>query len=366
MNTIIFFDTETTGLKKEDKLFQIAYSYVGIFNTNYGNFTINNQRKTVSKMVNPKIAITPEASMTTGISNSEVINKPYFEETLEYKEINNLSKKKDTYFLAYNSPFDVEMLKKDNIFLNEKNVIDLYRIAKHVFKKETILNRNNEEVPLTNNKLQYFRFLYDFDNNIDFIKLKKEYGLEKVDGHEALSDVLVLEHFYNVLKTKIQKYYKDKWFEKMLSLSKSPVLEPFITFGNVFEKGTSFNTCFTSTYEQYGRIKNGYDYLDWCVNNLSLSVDTLYSLKMHFFYHIIQGRIPFNKGFNKFVEYGIAFEQDKNKIKKGIEILNSNKNENQIRTKVIEELKKEYEQKKNEELGDWFPSFFQIRFLKNK
>ena len=152
----------------------------------------------------------------------------------------------------------------------------------------------------------------------------------------------------------------------MLDLTSKPVLEPNITFGNVFEKGTNFNHCLNTTYEQYGRVKNGFDYLDWCSENLSLSVDTAYSIKIHFFNNLINGKIPYNHKFLKYINYGLVFETDIDKINQGLNIINKPfEYHSSLQEKFISSMDKQYNENVDKELGDWFPALFQKRYVEH-
>ena len=357
---LIFGDTETSGLEPEDRIVQIAFSYIDKPHSNYGNsFFLNPKRYTFDELCNPGIDINPEASQYTGIFDCHVKNKKKLSETQSFKTLNKLLAKDNTYFIAYNAPFDVDMLEKDGLFIPTRKIIDLYRIVKHLYKDHKIKNRNGDDVPLANNKMQYFRGLLKFDEQEDFHSLVKEYGLDSIQSHTALSDVVVLEYFYHYI---CQEFNLS--FEEMLKLSNTPVLEPFITFGNVFEKGTPFEVCFSSTYEQYGRMKNGYDYLDWVSNNLTLSVDTKWSLKIHFFNALVSGTVPFNEKFLKYLNYGLIFEKNPDKIEKALSLLN--KEESYIfraRKEFISNLEVEVEELINAELGDRFPSLFLLNYL---
>jgi len=357
---LVFLDTETTGLEKDDKICQIAYSFKNVEKSNgYTQRKIN--RVIRNKLVNPGVSISPEAAMTTGITDFIVKDSPKFIETIEYKELEVLAKEKNTFFLAYNAPFDINMLLKDKLDISHKQVIDVYRIAKYLYKNKTIKNRNGETVSLSNNKLQYFRYLLKFDEQEDFKKLTKSYGIDKIQAHDALSDIIVLEYFYHYL---VKTFDLD--FPKVLELSNKPVLEPNINFGNVFEKGTPFETCLTSTYEQYGKTKNGYDYLDWCVNNLSLSVDTEYSVKIHFFNNIVKGTIPYNNNFLKYLNFGLVFEKDSEVIEKAVNIIHQDMDyQKTIIQKFLNSMNKQYEDNKDKELGDFFPYLFLKRYTEN-
>jgi len=360
INKFVFIDTETTGLLREDRACQIAYSYNN-FKRHYGNSLQTRERVTRNVMVNPQISISADASVTTGITNSMVMDKELFINTREYKELSLLAKEENTYFIAYNAPFDMDMLAKDGLDINPKNVIDLYRVVKHLYKNHTTTDRNDEEIPLSNNKLQYFRYLFNFDDKQNFKELVKDYGCEGVQAHDALGDIIVLEYFFDYVVDMF-----DLSLEEIIELSNKPVLEPNISFGNVFEKGTPFVECLTTTYEQYGRVKNGYDYLDWCSSNLSLSVDTEYSIKRHFFNLLIEDKIPYNNKFLKYINFGLVFETDQDKIEKGLEIIKQPLEYHQkLIKKFHDNMEKQYEENKNGELGDFFPFLFLKRFSEN-
>lgn len=369
--TIVFFDTETTGLKTEDKICEFAFSYKEKINSNYGSFSMPIRRRSYSKLVNPNISITPEASVTTGIKNSDVINEDNILDTKEFKIFKDLSKKKNSIFVAYNAPFDTDMFYKDSLILPEEQIIDLYRVVKHLYNGETIKNRNNEDEPLANNKLQYFRYLLNFDDQIDFKNLVKDYGLNEIQAHTALSDVIVLEYFFYYIKETFKLSNDD-----LLSLSNKLVLERNVSFGNVFEKGSDFNSCFTETYTQFGKEKIGYDYFDWCSKNLTFSVDTLFSLKTYFFRNIINGNIPYKSNFLGYINFGLVFDdidfEDDNIISFFEDYSNilGERSLNEYKTfltnAMIKKLDKELEDKVNEELSERFPSYFLYKTLTSK
>ncbi|MBT5490880.1 3'-5' exonuclease [bacterium] len=361
----IFFDTETTGLEVEDRIFELAFSYKDRKKSNYGNnFFYPIERYSHSSKFNPGLDISVEAAMTTNVMNNQVKGLAPFKDTDIQTTFKKLSEDKNYTFIAYNAPFDINMIEKEDISIDHKQVIDLYRVAKHLFKNETILDRNGEKKPLGSNKLQYFRYLFEFDEQPDFKILLKEYGLEEIKAHEALSDVIILEYFYHFIKKKF-----NLSIEEIKEFSQKPVLEPYISFGNVFEKGTSFETCFTSTYEQYGKTKNGFDYLDWCSNNLTLSVDTEFSVKMHFYFNIVQGNVPFLNKFERYLNYGIVFDTNEENIKTALKILKKDENYIEVlKSSFKSSMDKKYQENKNGELGDKFPYLFLSRyidFLKN-
>ena len=165
----IFFDTETTGLEVEDRIFELAFSYKDRKKSNYGNnFFYPIERYSHSSKFNPGLDISVEAAMTTNVMNNQVKGLAPFKDTDIQTTFKKLSEDKNYTFIAYNAPFDINMIEKEDISIDHKQVIDLYRVAKHLFKNETILDRNGEKKPLGSNKLQYFRYLFEFDEQPDF------------------------------------------------------------------------------------------------------------------------------------------------------------------------------------------------------
>ena len=365
---LIFFDTETTGLEKIDRICEVALSYKYKYKYRYGNFNLPKKRYILEKLVKPPVSITPEAAMTTGITNEIVKDKELFKNTKEYKKIKTLLNEDNIYFIAYNAPFDQNMFYKEGLKIPKHKIIDLYRVMKHLYNGATKINRNGEKEPLANNKLQYFRYLLEFDKHEDFQLLVKDYGLNKIQAHTALSDIIVLEYLFYFIIKKFKLSFQD-----ILNLSSSLVLEKNITFGNVFEKGKDFNSCFSETYIQYGKEKKGYEYLDWCSNNLNLSVDIEYSLKIYFFRNIINGNIEYKPKYLKYINFAICFEKNKEIIKKAINLLKEegiiskdtsiNEHENYLKNKFIEKLKKEKEEKKDLELGEKYPTILMLEIL---
>jgi DNA polymerase III epsilon subunit-like protein len=357
---IVFFDTETSGLDIEDKIVQLAFSYQESLKNNYGNFHLNKLvRVTEEDLFYPGVLISPEAAMITGISNSTVEGKNRFINQPIYHKMEALIKEENTYFVAYNAPFDTAMLEKDNIVIPNEKVIDLYRVVKHLYKDERITDRYGKIIPLANNKLQYFRYLLEFDDRQGFKNLVFDYGVKELQSHTALSDIVVLEYFFYFVKERFELS-----FEQMLELSNTPVLESYISFGNVFEKGTSFKECLTTPYEQYGRMKNGYDYLDWCSSSLTLSLDTHYSIKIHFFNALIEGLIPYNKNFAKYINYGLVFETESTKIERALQLIEQDeKYLDLVKTKFKEKLHQDIEESKTDETIDKSTPQFLSRYL---
>jgi len=234
MQKIIFFDTETTGNTEKDFLCQIAYKS--------GN-------EQFSGLYKPPIKIPPEASAVHHISNKMVADKKSFQET-DAKKIKELFENKDTIVVAHNAPFDLMMIKKEDIIPNK--FICTLRVARHL-DKDGKIDRYN---------LQYLRYLLDIE--ID------------ATAHDALGDVLVLEQLFERLKKKIMEeddVDETEAINKMIEISSHPSIFRTFNFGKHLGK----------SIEEVANIDRGY--LEWLLAQKEASdqidEDWIYTLRHH-------------------------------------------------------------------------------------
>lgn len=194
MKKLIFFDTETTGNTENDFLVQIAYK-VG--------------EEKFEALYKPEIKIPPEASAVHHITNKMVENLPAFKDTEDSKKIKELFEDENSIVVAHNAPFDLEVIKKENIF--PKKFICTLRLSRHLDPEDKIERYN----------LQYLRYLLDLD--------------VEATAHDAMGDVLVLEKLFERLKNKMQKENPDlnenQIIEKMIEISSHPSLFNKLNFG---------------------------------------------------------------------------------------------------------------------------------------
>ncbi|MCC7160624.1 3'-5' exonuclease [Candidatus Nomurabacteria bacterium] len=193
MNKLIFFDTETTGNEEKDFLVQIAYKS--------GN-------EIFTGLYKPEIKIPPEASAVHHITNKMVEDKPSFKESEDSKKIKQLFEDKNSIVVAHNAPFDLMIIKKENIIPNK--FICTLRVARELDPEGKIERYN----------LQYLRYLLEIE-------------VEAV-AHDAMGDVLVLEKLFERLKNKIMKeknLTEEKAIEKMIEISSHPSLLRTFSFG---------------------------------------------------------------------------------------------------------------------------------------
>ena len=234
MQKIIFFDTETTGNTEKDYLCQIAYK---------------NGDEQFSNLYKPPVKIPPEASAVHHISNKMVADKKSFAET-DAKKIKKLFEDKDTVVVAHNAPFDLMIIKKEDII--PTNFICTLRVARHL-DKDGKIDRYN---------LQYLRYLLDIE--ID------------ATAHDALGDVLVLEQLFERLKKKIideEGVDATGAINKMIEISSHPSILRTFNFGKHLGK----------SIEEVANIYRGY--LEWLLAQKEASdqidEDWIYTLRHH-------------------------------------------------------------------------------------
>ncbi|OGI73034.1 hypothetical protein A3D42_00275 [Candidatus Nomurabacteria bacterium RIFCSPHIGHO2_02_FULL_41_18] len=232
---LIFFDTETTGNTDKDFFCQIAYK------TNSENFI---------GLYKPPIKIPPEASAVHHITNKIVTDKPSFAQSGDLKKIKKLFEDEKAVVVAHNAPFDLLMIKKENI--EPKKFICTLRLARYLDKEEKIEKYN----------LQYLRYLLEIEI--------------EATAHDALGDVLVLEKLFERLKNKMQKELgenadEEEIIEKMMEISSHPSLLHTFKFGKHNGK----------RIEEVMKIDRGY--LEWLLeqklNGDGIDEDWIYTLK---------------------------------------------------------------------------------------
>lgn len=216
---IIFFDTETTGIKETDRIVQFAMKERGT--------------DTSQKMLfKPPVPLTPDASSVNHITNEMVADAPPFVGSEMHAQLLAFAADPDVTLCAHNAEFDRKMLAREGIEL--PHVICTMKLA-HAFDKEGKLEKHN---------LQYLRYFYDV----------------KVDAvaHDALGDVLVMEKVFEVFAAKIP-------IKKMLDISSKPILlKKWPRFGKYKE-------------QRFALIPQ--DYLMWANANIEMSEDLAYTVK---------------------------------------------------------------------------------------
>lgn len=193
MSKIIFFDTETTGNEQKDFLVQLAYK---------------NGEESFTGIYKAEIKIPPEASAVHHITNKMIMDKPSFKESGDQEKIKKLFEDKNTVVVAHNAPFDLMIIKKEDI--TPTNFICTLRVARHLDPEGKIERYN----------LQYLRYLLEIEI--------------EATAHDALGDVLVLEKLFERLKNKLKEsegMSDDEALNKMIEISSHPSLLRTFNFG---------------------------------------------------------------------------------------------------------------------------------------
>ena len=189
---LIFLDTETTGLTAEDRLCQVAYTFQGV---------------EVEALFKPPVPISIEAMSVTHITNRMVADKPLFVESRMKNDLMQILAS-GNILVAHNARFDIEMLKREGILVNQ--YIDTFKVAYALDQ--------NDEIPRY--ALQYLRYFFDLE-------------VPEATAHSALGDVRVLIAVFNFLYERMFEQIGDetKVLTEMMDISSRPLLFRTFTFG---------------------------------------------------------------------------------------------------------------------------------------
>lgn len=216
---VIFFDTETTGIKDTDRIVQFAMKERGT----------DTSQKALFK---PPVRLTPDAMAVNHITNEMVADAPAFIGSEMHTQLLAYALDPDVVLCAHNAEFDRKMLAREGIILPK--VICTMKLA-HKFDKEGKLEKHN---------LQYLRYFYDV----------------KVDAkaHDALGDVLVMEKVFEVFAAQID-------VPTMVEISSRPILlKKWPRFGKYKE-------------QKFSMIPP--DYLVWANENMDMDENLGYTVK---------------------------------------------------------------------------------------
>lgn len=161
MRYVLVFDTETTGMAKDDGVCQIAAAKLDAESLEVID--------TFESLVNPQRPISVGAANIHGITDAEVADQP----TLADVMANGFSSwlRHADYWAGHNLQFDIRML-QDHIAHPYPTVLDTYFLSRSRFKR------------WSNHRLQ---------------TAVKELGLDGGKAHDALSDVLACAQLLRVI-----------------------------------------------------------------------------------------------------------------------------------------------------------------------
>jgi exodeoxyribonuclease X len=218
---LIFLDTETSGLTKEDRLCQLAYMYDDVV---------------VDELFNPGRPIDIGAMAIHHITEDMVADKPDFKESEHHQILQDLLNEENSIFIAHNAQFDIGMVEREGI-----------TIPRHICTKKIAQYLNADNPNISKANLQYLRYYYGIDM--------------EATAHDALGDILILkEVFYKLVETAIKKSRAkepsmDKIVERMMDISMKPQMLKKMAFGKF--KG----------YEMTTVLKADPGYLKWILES---------------------------------------------------------------------------------------------------
>ena len=193
---ILFFDTETTGILKDDrwqltsnwKMIQLAYRI------------LKNWDKTDKNMFfNTDTEIEIWSIAVHGIYKKLLLEKSrgkYLENDIR-RELDDVFAGK--IIVAHNIDFDRDVLDKSWISYSEKQ-IDTLKVAKTMWAEWVLFNSNWKEPEYVN--LQYLRYFFELYEISD-----SDWNEECTTAHDAFWDVVVLENIFyslfDIIKNKL-------------------------------------------------------------------------------------------------------------------------------------------------------------------
>ena len=257
---ILFFDTETTGILKDDKnqitsnwdLIQLAYRKLD------GD---TKSDKNIFVYTDTKIEI---GAMATHGIYPELLAKKSGRKELDDTQRAELSPEfTNNIIVAHNIDFDKDVLERSGIEYGEK-MIDTLKVAKVLWSEGVLFNSKWEAPEYVN--LQYLRYFFEHYSITD-----ADWNEEVTTAHDAFWDVIVLENvFYSlfeIIKTKLECSDEEVLDAMMKMTAKEYILIKTMRVGKY--RGKSF--------EEVASIDSGY--LDWMIK-ADFTEDIKYTCKV--------------------------------------------------------------------------------------
>ncbi len=242
--TLVFLDTETTGIIKDDKnqissnwdIIQLAYRKIENNNITDWNHFINTDTK-----------------MEIGAMATHGIYPSLLKEKSEWKYLADVVIDKSVFasniLIAHNAIFDTEVLTRSGIECHNE-VIDTLKVAKILLSEGIFQEVKGSEPEYVN--MQYLRYYFDLFQIVD-----ENWKEETTTAHDAFGDVVVLERIFRVMFDMI----KNK-----LSVTSDEVIDIMIEMTQkeyLLLKNMAFGKYRGKSFEEVSRIDS--KYLDWII-----------------------------------------------------------------------------------------------------
>lgn len=233
----IFLDIETGRVLERleepmDIIVQLSYI---VFDTETKEKTIMNT------LCNPGCELEYIVMSVNNITPEMIQDKLPVKETEEYKYLKNIIENEETVFFAHNAEFDIKILEMVDINVHEfSEVVDTL----HIYQ---IIN-DQLELEYENCKLGYL--LYHLGLYRDVPKVAKEFGIDEVRYHDAITDVL-----YLILLVRYTTKQMNAKIPQLIELCKEPKVLKYVPYGKnrkmLFEDLT-YNQLlwYTTTYDK--------------------------------------------------------------------------------------------------------------------
>jgi len=243
---ILFFDTETTGILKDEKwkvtsnwsMIQLAYR------------KLENWKKT-----DKNLFFMTDTRIEIGSMAVHGIYPKLLEEKSSWKYLDDESRKEiskimtENTIVAHNIDFDRDVLQKEGINYTDRQ-IDTLKVAKILWSEGVLQNSLWEEPEYVN--LQYLRYFFELYEIND-----KDWVAECTTAHDAFWDVVVLENVFYALFDRIKEKLNlsdEETIEKMIEMTK----KEFILIKNM-----RIGKYRWRSFEEVAKIDPGY--LEWMV-----------------------------------------------------------------------------------------------------
>jgi len=243
---ILFFDTETTGILKDEKwnitsnwsMIQLAYRKLEDWKkTDKNLFFMTDTRIEIGSMavhgIYPKLL-------------EEKSSWKYLDDEWR-KEISQIMT--ENVIVAHNIDFDRDVLEKEGISYTDRQ-IDTLKVAKILWSEGVLQNSLWEDPEYVN--LQYLRYFFELYEIND-----ENWVAECTTAHDAFWDVVVLENVFYALFDRIKEKLNlsdEETIEKMIEMTK----KEFILIKNM-----RIGKYRWKTFEEVAKIDSGY--LEWMI-----------------------------------------------------------------------------------------------------
>ena len=247
--SLIFLDTETTGIGQRDRIIQLSFLEVD-----------RDTMKLHEDYAHNPVDIELWAMVTHHITPWMLRKCPDLIDTNAFKVLNALNVP-ENIFVIHNAEFDLGMLAKENFYPKAK-IIDTYKVVRHLYPK------------LDSHKLIYLWYLMELDKK-DMTKYEEALG-RKVTPHDASGDVVYMNMLFNYILG------EDADIEKMIELTNTRVLEYKFKFGK-YSKTDNLKTIEEA-------VRDDKKYIDWMLKNIpDLTDDLRYTIE-HWVDHYYGGK----------------------------------------------------------------------------